>query len=79
VQHIGIPFQRAELEAWAPALPCPGTHPHQRQHHHYRGGPEVTDYEQIDAGLFAQGKSGQQPDELRDDLAMAIRPKPAWW
>ena len=35
--------------------------------------PMVTDYEQVDSGMFIKDNESLQPDPLIDDLAMAIR------
>jgi 7,8-dihydropterin-6-yl-methyl-4-(beta-D-ribofuranosyl)aminobenzene 5'-phosphate synthase len=35
--------------------------------------PMVTDYEQVDPGMFIKDNGSQRPDPLIDDLAMAIR------
>jgi 7,8-dihydropterin-6-yl-methyl-4-(beta-D-ribofuranosyl)aminobenzene 5'-phosphate synthase len=73
-RYIGIPFQRKELESL-------GAHfrlvkePLEIADNIMTTGevPMVTDFEQVDEGLFVGGDRGWQPDKIMDDQALIIK------
>jgi 7,8-dihydropterin-6-yl-methyl-4-(beta-D-ribofuranosyl)aminobenzene 5'-phosphate synthase len=73
-QHIGIPFQQRELESLGARFNLT-KEPVKITDDIMTTGevPMVTDFEQIDRGLFFKEGSGWQPDKLLDDQALIIK------
>ena len=72
-RHIGIPFQRRELESLGACFKL-SKEPVRITDDIMTTGevPMATDFEQIDEGLFVKEDSGWQPDKLLDDQALVI-------
>ncbi len=72
-RHIGIPFQRQELESLGARFNLT-TKPLKVADNIMTTGeiPMVTEYEEIDSALFVKDDNGWQPDKLPDDLALII-------
>ena len=73
-RHIGIPFQQRELESLGASFKL-SKEPVQITDNIMTTGevPMVTDFEQIDEGLFVKINSGWQSDKLQDDQALVIK------
>jgi 7,8-dihydropterin-6-yl-methyl-4-(beta-D-ribofuranosyl)aminobenzene 5'-phosphate synthase len=73
-RYIGIPFQRRELESLGARFKL-AREPIGITDNIMTTGevPMVTDFEQIDEGLFSREDSGWQPDKLLDEQALVIR------
>jgi 7,8-dihydropterin-6-yl-methyl-4-(beta-D-ribofuranosyl)aminobenzene 5'-phosphate synthase len=74
-QSAGIPFTREELEGLGASFHL-SRQPVEIAEGVFTSGeiPMTTDYEQIDANLFARGEDGSlYPDPLADDLALIIK------
>jgi len=73
-RYIGIPFQRRELESLGARFKLV-KEPIRITDNIMTTGevPMVTDFEQIDDGLFVREDSGWQPDKLLDDQALVIK------
>ena len=72
-RHIGIPFQRQELESLGAVFVLTSESVKVSENCITTGEvPMVTDYETIDSGLFVKTDSGWQPDKLLDDLSLVI-------
>jgi 7,8-dihydropterin-6-yl-methyl-4-(beta-D-ribofuranosyl)aminobenzene 5'-phosphate synthase len=73
-QHIGIPFQQRELESLGARFSLT-REPVKITDDIMTTGevPMVTNFEQIDGGLFVKEDSGWQPDKLLDDQALIIK------
>lgn len=73
-RHIGIPFQRRELEGLGARFKL-SKEPVGITDNIMTTGevPMVTDFEQIDDGLFVKEDSGWQPDKFLDDQALVIK------
>ena len=73
-RYIGIPFQRRELESLGARFNLVKESVGITDNIMTTGEvPMVTDFEQIDEGLFVREDSGWQPDELLDDQALVIK------
>jgi len=73
-QYIGIPFQQRELESFGARFKLSKDAVKITDDIITTGEvPMVTDYEQIDEGLFVKEDSGLEPDKLLDDLAITIK------
>ena len=71
---IGIPFDRKELEDMGARFNLTKEPVWITENIVTTGEiPMITDYEQVDPGMFIKDKGSLQPDPLIDDLAMAIR------
>jgi len=72
-QSIGIPFPRERLEELGARFNL-AREPVRLGEHVLTTGevPMLTDYEEIDSGLFDEKSGKMLPDELNDDLAIAI-------
>jgi 7,8-dihydropterin-6-yl-methyl-4-(beta-D-ribofuranosyl)aminobenzene 5'-phosphate synthase len=76
-RHIGIPFQRQELESLGAVFVLTSESVKVAENCITTGEvPMVTDYETIDSGLFVKTDSGWQPDKLLDDLSLIIDTEP---
>jgi len=75
-RYIGIPFQRRELESLGACFKL-AKEPIGITENIMTTGevPMVTDYEQIDDGLFVREDSDWQPDKLLDDQALVVKTK----
>jgi len=73
-RYIGIPFQRRELESLGACFKL-AKEPVGITDNIMTTGevPMVTDFEQIDEGLFVRDNSGWQPDKLLDDQALVVK------
>ena len=73
-RYIGIPFQRRELESLGACFKL-AKEPIGITDNIMTTGevPMVTDFEQIDDGLFVREDSGWQPDNLLDDQALVVK------
>jgi len=72
-RHIGIPFQRQELESLGAVFVLTSESVKVSENCITTGEvPMITDYETIDSGLFVKTDSGWQPDKLLDDLSLII-------
>jgi 7,8-dihydropterin-6-yl-methyl-4-(beta-D-ribofuranosyl)aminobenzene 5'-phosphate synthase len=73
-KYIGIPFRRTELESLGARFNLT-KEPSKITDNITTTGevPMVTEYEQIDEGLFVKDSSGFQPDQVFDDLALVIK------
>jgi 7,8-dihydropterin-6-yl-methyl-4-(beta-D-ribofuranosyl)aminobenzene 5'-phosphate synthase len=73
-RYIGIPFQRRELEGLGARFKMVKEPIGITDNIMTTGEvPMVTDFEQIDEGLFVRENSGWQPDKLLDDQALVIK------
>jgi len=73
-RYIGIPFQRRELESLGARFKLTKESVGMTDNVITTGEvPMVTDYEQIDDGLFVREGSDWQPDELLDDQALVVK------
>ena len=73
-RYIGMPFQRHELESLGAAFVLTKTPARITNTITTTGEiPMVTDFEEIDAGLFVREGTAWQPDELLDDQALIVR------
>ncbi len=73
-RYIGIPFQRRELENLGACFKLSKESVRITDNIMTTGEvPMVTDFEQIDDGLFVKEDSGWQPDRLLDDQALVIK------
>jgi 7,8-dihydropterin-6-yl-methyl-4-(beta-D-ribofuranosyl)aminobenzene 5'-phosphate synthase len=72
-QYIGVPYQRCELESLG-AIFNLTTEPVRITDTVMTTGeiPMVTDFEEIDAGLFVREDAGWRPDKILDDQALII-------
>jgi len=72
-RYIGVPFARQELESLG-AIFNLTTKPVKITDNVMTTGeiPMVTDFEEIDPGLWVKGDGGWQPDKLLDDMALII-------
>ncbi len=76
-RHIGIPFQRQELESLGAVFVLTSESVKVAENCITTGEvPMITDYETIDSGLFVKTDSGWQPDKLLDDLSLIIDTEP---
>jgi 7,8-dihydropterin-6-yl-methyl-4-(beta-D-ribofuranosyl)aminobenzene 5'-phosphate synthase len=73
-RYIGIPYQRRELESLGARLKLV-KEPLEITDSIMTTGevPMVTDFEQVDEGLFVREDSGWQPDKVMDDQALVIK------
>lgn len=73
-RYIGIPFQQRELESLGARFTLT-REPVKITDDIITTGevPMITDFEQIDGGLFVKEGSGWQPDKLLDDQALIIK------
>ncbi len=73
-RYIGIPFQQNELESLGAHFKL-GKEPINIADNIMTTGevPMVTDFEQVDEGLFAREDSSWQPDKVMDDQALVIK------
>jgi len=73
-RYIGIPFQRSELESLGAHFKLT-KNPLEIAFNIMTTGevPMVTDFEQVDEGLFVRDDSGWQPDKVMDDQALVIK------
>jgi 7,8-dihydropterin-6-yl-methyl-4-(beta-D-ribofuranosyl)aminobenzene 5'-phosphate synthase len=73
-RYIGIPFQRTELESLGARFNL-NSQPVTINNAILTTGevPMVTDYEQIDEGLFVKEGDTLHPDELLDDMALIVK------
>jgi len=73
-RHIGIPFQQRELESLGARFTLTKK-PFKITDSIMTTGevPMITDFEQIDEGLYVKEESGWQPDKLLDDQALIIK------
>ncbi|MBN1366904.1 MAG: MBL fold metallo-hydrolase [Dehalococcoidales bacterium] len=73
-RYIGIPFQKEELESLGAHFTLT-TEPVRISDSIMTTGqiPMITDYEQVDKGLFVKEDSGWHPDNLFDDQALVIK------
>jgi 7,8-dihydropterin-6-yl-methyl-4-(beta-D-ribofuranosyl)aminobenzene 5'-phosphate synthase len=73
-RYIGIPFQRSELESLGARFVLT-KEPLEIANSIMTTGevPVVTDFEQVDEGLFVRYDSGWQPDKVMDDQALLIK------
>lgn len=76
-RHIGIPFQRQELESLGARFNLT-TKPVNVADNVMTTGeiPMVTEYEEIDSALFVKEDTGWRPDKFLDDLALIINTEP---
>lgn len=76
-RHIGIPFQRQELESLGARFNLT-TKPVKVADNVMTTGeiPMVTEYEEIDSALFVKEDTGWRPDKFLDDLALIINTEP---
>lgn len=76
-RHIGIPFQRQELESLGARFNLT-TKPVKVADNVMTTGeiPMVTEYEEIDSALFVKEDTGWRPDKFLDDLALIINTGP---
>jgi 7,8-dihydropterin-6-yl-methyl-4-(beta-D-ribofuranosyl)aminobenzene 5'-phosphate synthase len=73
-RHIGIPFQPRELESLGARFKLTKEPVRITDDIMTTGEvPMVTEFEQIDEGLFVKEDSGWQPDKLLDDQALLIK------
>jgi 7,8-dihydropterin-6-yl-methyl-4-(beta-D-ribofuranosyl)aminobenzene 5'-phosphate synthase len=73
-RYIGIPFQKAELESMGARFNLTAQPVEITKTMTTTGQvPMVTDFEQVDNGLFVKDVSGLRPDEVLDDQALVIR------
>ncbi|MDD4984616.1 MAG: MBL fold metallo-hydrolase [Dehalococcoidales bacterium] len=73
-RYIGIPFQRSELESLGARFKLTKEPIGITDNIMTTGEvPMVTDFEQIDEGLFVREDSGWQPDKLLDDQALVVK------
>jgi len=73
-RYIGIPFQRRELESLGACFKLAKAPVGITDNIMTTGEvPMVTDYEQIDDGLFVREDFGWQPDKLLDDQALVVK------
>jgi 7,8-dihydropterin-6-yl-methyl-4-(beta-D-ribofuranosyl)aminobenzene 5'-phosphate synthase len=73
-RHIGIPFQQRELESLGARFKLSKESVRITDDIMTTGEvPMVTDFEQIDDGLFVKADSEWQPDKLLDDQALIIK------
>jgi 7,8-dihydropterin-6-yl-methyl-4-(beta-D-ribofuranosyl)aminobenzene 5'-phosphate synthase len=73
-RYIGVPFQRRELESLGARFKLIKEPIGITDNIMTTGEvPMVTDFEQIDEGLFVRENSGWQPDKLLDDQALVIK------
>ena len=73
-RYIGIPFQRRELESLGARFKLVKEPIGLTDNIMTTGEvPMVTDFEQIDDGLFVRENSGWQPDKLLDDQALVVK------
>jgi 7,8-dihydropterin-6-yl-methyl-4-(beta-D-ribofuranosyl)aminobenzene 5'-phosphate synthase len=73
-RYIGIPFQRRELESLGARFNLVKGSARITDNIMTTGEvPMVTDYEQIDEGLFVREDSGWQLDSLLDDQALVVK------
>jgi 7,8-dihydropterin-6-yl-methyl-4-(beta-D-ribofuranosyl)aminobenzene 5'-phosphate synthase len=73
-RYIGIPFQQRELESLGARFKLSKESVRITDDIMTTGEvPMVTDFEQIDDGLFVKEDSGWQPDKLLDDQALIIK------
>jgi len=72
-RYSGMPFQRELLENLGARFTMT-TKPVRLSDHFFTTGeiPMVTDYEEIDSGMFDKKTGEMLPDELKDDLALVI-------
>jgi 7,8-dihydropterin-6-yl-methyl-4-(beta-D-ribofuranosyl)aminobenzene 5'-phosphate synthase len=72
-RYSGIPFQRELLENLGARFNMT-TQPVRITDHFFTTGeiPMLTDYEEIDRGMFDKKSGEMLPDELKDDLALVI-------
>jgi 7,8-dihydropterin-6-yl-methyl-4-(beta-D-ribofuranosyl)aminobenzene 5'-phosphate synthase len=71
--YAGLPFQRELLESLGARFNLTEKPVRLSEHITTTGEiPMLTDYEEIDSGLFDKDTGEMLPDELKDDLAMAI-------
>ena len=73
-RYIGIPFQRKELESLGARFKL-AKEPLEITDNIITTGevPMVTDYEQVDEGLFIREDSSWQPDKIMDDQALVVK------
>jgi len=73
-RYIGIPFQQKELESLGARFELT-KEPLEIAENVMTTGevPIVTDFEQVDEGLFVRDDSGWQPDKIMDDQALVIK------
>ena len=73
-RHIGIPFERADLESMGADFRL-NREPVWITENMVTTGeiPMTNDYETIDAGMFVKEGDSFRPDELLDDLALGIK------
>lgn len=76
-RHIGIPFQRQELESLGARFNLT-TKPVNVADNVMTTGeiPMVTEYEEIESVLFVKEDTGWRPDKFLDDLALIINTEP---
>jgi len=73
-RYIGIPFQRKELESLGARFNLVKKSVEVSENVFTTGEvPMVTDFENIDEGLFVREDSAWQPDKLLDDQALVIK------
>jgi len=73
-RYIGIPYQRRELESLGARFKLAKEPIHVTDNIVTTGEvPMITDFEQIDDGLFVREDSGWQPDKLLDDQALVVK------
>jgi len=73
-RYIGIPFQRMELESLGARFVL-AKEPLKIADNIMTTGevPMVTDFEQVDEGLFIRDDSGWEPDKIMDDQGLIIK------
>jgi len=73
-RYIGIPFQRMELESLGARFEL-SKEPIAITDRIITTGevPMITDFEQVDAGMYIKEDSGWQPDNILDDQALVIK------
>ncbi len=74
VRDIGMPFSKVDLEEMG-AVFTDITEPTMIFDNVFLSGevPLVTDFERVDKGLFSGAEEDRSPDEMPDDLSMAIK------
>jgi len=75
-RYIGIPFQQDELESLGAAFQLTSQPVRISKGVMTQGEiPMITDFEQIDNGLFVKEGSAWKPDKVRDDQALIVKTK----